>query len=109
MRAFGEINDFEESLAKSGAIIVKFWLQIGKDVQLQRFEERASTTFKRFKIGPEDWRNRDKWDAYQSAANEMIDRTSTEVAPWTLIEANDKYFARIKVLKTIVTAIEDSL
>lgn len=109
MRAYGEINDFEGSLAKSGAIIVKFWLQIGKDVQLQRFEERASTTFKRFKIGPEDWRNRDKWDAYQSAANEMIDRTSTEVAPWTLIEANDKYFARIKVLKTIVSAIEDSL
>ncbi len=109
MRAFAEINDFEEGIARSGGIVVKFWLQIGKDVQLKRFEERQNTTFKKYKLGPEDWRNREKWNDYQLAASEMIDRTSTENAPWTLIEANDKRHARIKVLRTLVERIGEAL
>jgi polyphosphate:AMP phosphotransferase len=106
MRAYGEINDFEEQLAENGAIIVKFWLQIGKDEQLARFEARQKTGFKRHKIGPEDWRNREKWDGYQQAASEMIERTSTEYAPWTIVEANDKYHARLRVLDTVVERLE---
>ncbi|HTJ85438.1 MAG TPA: polyphosphate:AMP phosphotransferase [Polyangiaceae bacterium] len=109
MRAYSEINDFEESLVASGAVVIKFWLQISADEQLRRFEERKATAFKRFKIGPEDWRNRDKWDAYQAAASEMIDRTSTEYAPWTMVEANDKRFARVKVLGTIADRLEAAL
>ena len=109
MRAYAEINDFEERLARSGAIVAKFWLQISKEEQLRRFKEREKTRFKRFKITAEDWRNRGKWDAYQEAAADMIERTSTARTPWTLIEANDKYHARIKVLGTLVRAIENSL
>lgn len=109
MRAYGEINDFEESLHTSGSIVLKFWLQISPEEQLKRFEERAETSFKRFKITEDDWRNRDKWDAYQTAAAEMIDRTSTEYAPWTIIESNDKRYARLKVLKTLCERIESSL
>ena len=107
MRAYSEINDFEEQLARNGAIIAKFWLQISKEEQLRRFKEREKTRFKQFKITEEDWRNRGKWDAYQEAAADMIERTSTNVAPWTLIGANDKYHARVKVLETLVLAIED--
>jgi polyphosphate kinase 2 (PPK2 family) len=77
LRAYGEINDFEENLSDAGAIVVKYWLQVSPEEQLRRFEERAATAFKRFKITEEDWRNREKWDAYQDAASEMIDRTST--------------------------------
>ena len=109
MRAFGEINDFEEQLARNGAIIAKFWLQISKQEQFRRFKEREKTRFKQFKITPEDWRNREKWDGYQTAGCEMIERTSTAHAPWTLIESNDKYHARAKVLSTLVRAIEDAL
>jgi len=108
-RAYDEINQFEEQLVKSGVIVVKFWLQIGKDEQLARFRERERTAFKRFKITPEDWRNRRKWGDYERAVCDMVDRTSTELAPWTLVEANDKRYARVKVLKTIVTRIEDAL
>jgi len=107
MRAYSEINDFEEQLARNGAIVAKFWLQISKEEQLRRFKEREKTRFKQFKITEEDWRNRGKWDAYQEAAADMIERTSTNVAPWTLIGANDKYHARVKVLETLVLAIED--
>ncbi len=106
MRAYGEINDFEEQLAANGAIVAKFWLQISKQEQLRRFKEREKTRFKQFKITDEDWRNRGKWDAYQEAAADMIERTSTQVAPWTLIGANDKYHARVKVLETLVRAVE---
>ncbi|MCC7484668.1 MAG: polyphosphate:AMP phosphotransferase [Burkholderiales bacterium] len=109
MRAYGEINDFEEQLARSGAIIAKFWLQISKEEQFRRFKEREKTRFKRFKITPEDWRNREKWDAYQIAASDMIERTSTAYAPWTLVEANDKYHARVKILSTLVKALEAAL
>ena len=106
LRAYGEINDFEEQLANAGVILVKFWLAIDQQTQLERFKEREQIPFKRFKITEEDWRNRDKWDDYGDAVGDMVDRTSTEIAPWTLIEANDKRFARVKVLRTINEAIE---
>ncbi|MBI3857369.1 MAG: polyphosphate:AMP phosphotransferase [Planctomycetes bacterium] len=109
LRAYSEINDFEEQLARNGAIVVKYWLQITKDEQFKRFKEREKTRFKQFKITPEDWRNRGKWDAYQRAASDMIERTSTAHAPWILVESNDKYHARIKVLKSLVKAIESRL
>ena len=109
MRAYQEINDFEEQLAENGTIVAKFWLQISKDEQLRRFREREKTRFKRFKITAEDWRNRKKWDDYQQAAADMIERTSTQVAPWTLIEANDKYHARAKIVRTLALAIEAAL
>jgi len=86
---------------------VKYWLAIDKEEQLKRFRGREKTSFKRFKITDEDWRNRKKWDAYEVAVCDMVDRTSTEYAPWTLVEANNKYYARIKVLRTMCKAIED--
>jgi len=106
LRAYAEINDFEEQLANYGIVLVKFWLSIDQETQLERFKERESIPFKRFKITEEDWRNRDKWDLYVDAVGDMVDRTSTEIAPWTLIEANDKRYARVKVLKTINDALE---
>ena len=109
MRAYAEINDFEDQMVRSGAIVVKFWLAITAEEQLKRFKEREKTRFKRFKITEEDWRNRKKWDDYERAVCDMIDRSSTEIAPWTLVEANDKYHARIKVLKTLCDRIEDAL
>ncbi len=109
MRAYGEINDFEENLRGAGSIVLKFWLQISQEEQLKRFEDRAKIAFKRFKITDDDWRNREKWEHYQSAAAEMIDRTSTEYAPWTIVEANDKRYARIKILRTLCERIEQSL
>ena len=95
MRAYGEINAYEEELAEAGVIIVKFWLAIDKETQLERFQAREEIPFKRFKITEDDWRNRDKWDDYRAAVGDMVDRTSTEVAPWTLVEANDKRWARV--------------
>ena len=109
MRAYSEINQFEEQLAEGGAVIVKFWLQISKREQLERFRARSRTSFKRFKITPDDWRNRKKWSAYERAVCDMVDRTSTEIAPWTLVEAEDKRFARIKVLTTINDRLKQSL
>lgn len=109
MRAYNEINDFEEQLARNGGIVLKFWLQISRAEQLRRFKLREKIAFKTFKITEEDWRNREKWDAYEQAVCDMIDRTSTEIAPWSVIEAEDKYFARIKVLKTIVERIDREL
>lgn len=109
MRAYGEINDFEEQLVRHQTVVVKFWLAIDKKEQLKRFDAREKIGFKRFKITEEDWRNREKWDDYEQAVCDMIDRTSTEIAPWTLVEANDKNYARIKVLKTICTRIEAAL
>ncbi len=108
MRAYGEINDFEEQLSDAGVIVVKFWLAIDKQTQLERFQERETIPFKRFKITEEDWRNREKWDLYRAAVGDMVDRTSTEVSPWTLVEANDKRWARVKVLRTLNKAIEDA-
>lgn len=106
LRAYNEINDFEEHLSNAGVILVKFWLAIDQDTQLQRFQARENIPFKRFKITEEDWRNREKWDDYANAVSDMVDRTSSEIAPWTLVEANDKRFARVKVLRTINDAIE---
>jgi polyphosphate:AMP phosphotransferase len=105
MRAYGEINDFEEQLAEGGATVVKLWLQISPEEQLRRFEERQNTGFKRFKLGPEDWRNREKWPRYEEAASEMIERTSTEFAPWTVVQADDKQAARLRVLETVVARL----
>jgi polyphosphate:AMP phosphotransferase len=104
-RAYGEINDFEEEMVGHGIVVVKFWLAISKDEQLRRFKEREAVSFKRFKITDEDWRNRKKWNAYADAVCDMVAHTSTRHAPWTLVEANDKYFARIKVLKTVHAAV----
>jgi polyphosphate:AMP phosphotransferase len=105
-RAYDEINQFEEQLVDDGVVLCKFWLQISKAEQYRRFKAREKTSFKRFKITPDDWRNRAKWSAYEQAVADMVDRTSSELAPWTLIEAEDKYFARIKILKTIVRRLE---
>ena len=106
LRAYSEINDFEEQLSEAGVVVVKFWLAIDEDTQYQRFKEREQIAFKRFKITEEDWRNRDKWQDYCDAVGDMVDRTSTAIAPWTLVEANDKRFARVKVLRTINEALE---
>jgi polyphosphate kinase 2 (PPK2 family) len=109
LRAYTEINDFEHDLADAGVIVVKFWLQISQEEQLKRFKEREKIEFKRFKITEEDWRNREKWDAYQEAICDMVDRTSTGIAPWTLVEANDKGYARVKILRTICERLEAEL
>ena len=109
LRAYAEINDFEHELAESGVIVVKFWLQISQAEQLRRFKEREKIEFKRFKITEEDWRNREKWDAYQQAICDMVERTSTGNAPWTLVEANDKSYARVKILRTLCETVERAL
>jgi len=109
MRAYDEINQFEQQLTDSGAVIVKFWLQIGRDEQLRRFRAREKVPFKQFKITADDWRNRKKWNAYEEAVGDMVDRTSTEIAPWTLVEADDKNFARVKILRTIARRLEAAL
>jgi polyphosphate:AMP phosphotransferase len=105
-RAFHEIVDFETQLASSGLIVLKFWLQISKDEQLRRFKAREENPLKRFKITEEDWRNRENWDAYQRAAGDMIDRTSTLQAPWTLVPSEDKRHARLRVLEELCARIE---
>ena len=108
-RAYSEISAFEEELAESGVIVCKFWLQISQQEQLKRFKARTKTPYKQYKITEDDWRNRGKWDAYQAAAVEMIEKTSTPDAPWTLVEAEDKRLARIKVVKTVADRLEEEL
>lgn len=108
-RAYKEINDMERDLTDAGAIVLKFWMQIDKDEQERRFKERQQNPEKQWKITEEDWRNREKWDLYEAAVNEMLLRTSTEYAPWIVVEGNDKYYARIKVLETVVNALERRL
>lgn len=108
-RAYKEINDMEKDFAASGAIVLKFWMQIDKDEQERRFRDRQQRPEKQWKITDEDWRNREKWDQYEDAVNEMLLRTSTEYAPWIVVEGNNKYYARIKVLETVVEAIEKRL
>lgn len=108
-RAYREINDMEAHLAHSGAIVLKFWMQIDKDEQERRFKERMENPQKQWKITDEDWRNREKWDLYEEAVNEMIIRTSTSYAPWMIVEGNNKYYARVKVLETVVKAMEERL
>ncbi|MBI3790500.1 MAG: polyphosphate:AMP phosphotransferase [Gemmatimonadetes bacterium] len=108
-RAYGEINDFEQELTRHGAIVVKFWLAISKEEQLKRFKEREKVAFKQFKITDEDWRNRKKWEDYAAAVCDMVERTSTAIAPWVLVEANDKKFARVKVLETLAERLKAEL
>jgi AMP-polyphosphate phosphotransferase len=108
-RAFHEINDFERQLASSGMILVKFWMHISPDEQLSRFEARQIDQAKAWKLNSEDWRNREKWPQYEKAMEEMLLRTSTLVSPWTVVSANDKHYARIKVLKTVVDTLEKEL
>ncbi len=108
-RAYAEINQFEQALLQHGSVLVKFWLAVSRDEQYRRFKEREKVAFKRFKITAEDWRNREKWPAYEAAVCDMVDRTSTAAAPWTLVEADNKYFARIKVLRTLCEAVEAGL
>ena len=108
-RAYTEINDFEHGMTDVGIVVVKFWLQISQEEQLKRFQERESVPFKRYKLTDEDWRNRDKWDAYQQAVCDMVERTSTASAPWTLVEGNDKRHARVKILRTVCEQLEAAL
>ena len=105
-RAYNEINEFESMLTDWGAVVLKFWIHIDSDTQLERFENRQNTPEKQWKITEEDWRNRDKWPAYEEAIDEMLQKTSTENAPWYIIESNDKLYARIKTLTILVDALE---
>ena len=108
-RAYQEINEFEEQLTSAGCVLIKFWLHISQEEQLKRFTDRQKNPFKQYKLTDEDWRNREKWPFYEVAVNQMIQRTSTPAAPWTLIPANDKYFARVNVIETVVQAIRHEL
>lgn len=108
-RAYNEINEFEKELADWGAVIIKFWVHIDKDTQLERFTMRQNTPEKQWKITEEDWRNREKWDVYEEAVDEMIQKTSTTFAPWYILESVDKKYARIKALKIVVEELERAL
>ena len=108
-RAYSEINDFEHELMAAGTIVIKFWLQVSQEEQLRRFQEREQIAFKRFKITEEDWRNREKWNSYQMAICDMVERTSTGEVPWTLVESNNKPYARIKILRTLCERLEAAL
>ncbi len=108
-RAYREINEFEAHQRSFGMVLVKFWIHVSKDEQLRRFKDRERDPFRSYKLTSEDWRNRTKWDAYSEAVEEMFARTSTAAAPWTIVEANDKYHARVKVVKTLADAIEKAL
>lgn len=108
-RAYNEINEFEKELSDWGAVIIKFWVQIDKDVQLERFNDRQNNPAKRWKITDEDWRNREKWDLYEEAINEMMKKTNTSYAPWHVLESNDKKYARIKALRIVIEEIEKVL
>ena len=108
-RAYQEINEMEEHWTRFGMVVIKFWLQISRQEQLRRFKERQRLTYKQWKITEEDWRNREKWNVYEMAVNEMILRTDTAHSPWTIVEANDKLYARVKTLRTAVDRIKEAL
>ncbi len=108
-RAYSEINEFEEQLVEHGIVLVKYWVHITPDEQLRRFKEREKAEHKQWKLTAEDWRNRSKWADYERAVNDMVERTSTRVASWTLVEGNDKYFARLKILKTACQCLRQGL
>ena len=108
-RAYAEINDFERQLVEHGTVLAKFWLHITKDEQLDRFQAREATPYKRWKLTEEDWRNREKWEQYELAVNDMVQQTSTYIAPWTLVEANCKRYSRIKVFETVCNSLEAAL
>jgi polyphosphate kinase 2 (PPK2 family) len=109
LRAYSEISQFEEQLVDHGVVLIKYWLHITQDEQLRRFQERRRLSFKQWKLTDEDWRNRRKWKEYHAAVNEMFARTSTRIAPWTLVEANDKYYARLKVMKVLSDRLKRAL
>lgn len=108
-RAYKEINSFERQLRDSGTIVVKFWIQISREEQLRRFEERQRIGYKAWKLTDEDWRNRAKWSDYEEAVREMLLKTGTRPAPWTLVEGNDKCWARVKVLSRLVEVLSHDL
>ena len=108
-RAYKEINSFERQLRDFGCILAKFWVQISQDEQLRRFEERKQTGYKSWKLTDEDWRNRAKWDDYENAVEDMLVKTSTRTSPWTLVEGNDKYWARVRVLARLVEVLSKEL
>ena len=108
-RAYNEMNEFEKELHDWGAVIIKFWVQIDKDTQLERFNDRQNNPEKRWKITDEDWRNREKWDQYEEAVDEMLKKTSTTFAPWYILESVDKKYARIKALKIVIEELEKAL
>ena len=108
-RAYAEINEMEEELTSHGCIVAKFWIDISQEEQLARFRAREKEPHKRHKITEDDWRNREKWPAYEAAVNQMIEQTNTASAPWTLVPGNDKYYARVKILKTLCKALEKAL
>jgi len=108
-RAYEEINEFERQLIRFGTVVVKFWLHIDQDEQLRRFHARQQTPEKQWKITDEDWRNREKWPQYEAAINDMLERTSTHRAPWTILEANCKLYSRIKALRTVADALQRAL
>jgi polyphosphate kinase 2 (PPK2 family) len=108
-RAYAEINEFERQLVEFGTIVCKFWMHISPDEQLRRFEARQNVSYKAWKLTEDDWRNREKWPRYEQAADEMLLRTSTPAAPWTVVESEDKRFARIKVMRTVVRRLEEEL
>ena len=105
-RAYNEINEFERQLTDWGAVVLKFWIHIDQDTQLARFNDRQNTPEKQWKLTEEDWRNREKWPQYEEAIDEMLQKTSTENAPWIIVESNDKRYARIKTLKILIKALE---
>ncbi len=108
-RGYEEINEFEAELSRWGAVVIKFWIQIDKDEQLRRFTDRQNTPEKQYKLTDEDWRNREKWAVYESAIDEMLQKTNTAQAPWVIVEGNDKKYARLKVLRTLREALEERL
>lgn len=108
-RAYQEIKDFERALTGFGTILLKFWIHISKDEQLARFTERENTPYKAWKLTGEDWRNREKWDQYEQAVEDMLIKTTTVEAPWTIVAGNDKNFARVQVLQTITDKLSQEL
>jgi polyphosphate:AMP phosphotransferase len=108
-RAYAEINEFEQQLTRHGIVLLKYWVHITKDEQFKRFKERESIPHKQWKLTEEDWRNREKWDDYEMAANDLVERTSTNAAPWIIVEGNDKPYARIKVITTLCDRLEGML
>ena len=108
-RAYSEINQFERQLTGFGIVLLKYWLHVTPEEQLRRFEERQSIDYKRWKITDEDWRNREKWEEYEPAVAEMIQKTSTTYAPWTVVESNSKYYSRLKVIETFIDTVTPAL
>ncbi len=108
-RAYEEISKFEWSLAMEGMVLIKLWLHISHEEQLRRFERRESDPLKSWKLGPEDWRNRERRPAYEEALREMLKRTDQELAPWDLVEAEDKRYARVKVIETVISRVEEGM